>query len=386
MSSLGLRNRRNTLAPQKRSVVSITIDRQAGGIANALVSYSDALTTKGYHHTIILPPSAIVVPTLEKMKTVNLIKIPTGLIKFHLLTRGFFSQHIRAALAEADVFFLHNSVLLQVLKPTEKPCFLVNHSGKTRHLDRADHIIFLTKIMRCRTMDKLPQLASRKDKLHVLPHGFSTKKPKKRAQPPKAPPKSVPVKLVSAGRFVKKKGFATLIEAARISQAAGITCQIDIYGAGPLKPSLQNQIASSGLTSVTLQDWSDDLKSIFADADLFCSPSLDEPFGLVIGEAMAMGLPVIASDTDGANELFGINTGSANAALQHGGMIVPAGDTAALAAAIGRFCANEKLRQTAGRNAQKRIETNFTQTHMADHLDKLIRSVTPSPEAERSYI
>ena len=382
MPSVALHSRRRTHTRQKHSVVSITTDRQAGGIANALVSYSDALTTKGHHHTIIVPPSAIVVPTLEKMKTVNLIKIPSVLIKFHLLTRGFFSQHIRAALAEADVLFLHNSVLLQVLKPTKKPYFLVNHSGKTRHLSRADHIIFLTKIMRCRTMDKLPQLVSRKDKLHVLPHGFSTKMPKKRPQAPK----SVPVKLVSAGRFVKKKGFATLIEAARISQAAGITCQIDIYGAGPLKQSLQNQIASSGLTSVKLKGWSDDLKSIFADADLFCSPSLDEPFGLVIGEAMAMGLPVIASDTDGASELLGINTGSADAALQHGGMIIPAGDTVALAAAIGRFCTDKKLRQTTGRNARKRIETSFTHTHMAERLDQLIRSVTPSPGAERSYI
>ena len=62
------------------------------------------------------------------------------------------------------------------------------------------------------------------------------------------------------------------------------------------------------------------------------------------------------------------------------------GDTAALAAAIGRFCADEKLRQTIGQNARKRIETSFTHTHMADRLDQLIRSVTPSPGAERSYI
>ena len=380
MSSVDLPGRRSTLNPQKRCVVSITTDRQAGGIANALVSYSAALTTKGHHHIIILPPSAIVVPALEKMKTVNLIKIPTGLIKFHLLTRGLFSQHIRAALTEADVFFMHNSFLLQVLKPAEKPCFLVNHSGKTRHLSRADHIIFLTKMMRDRTMDKLPQLVNHQDKLHVLPHGFSTKKSKKETS------KSVPVKLVSAGRFVKKKGFATLIEAARISQAAGVTCQIDIYGAGPLKQSLQNQIARCGLTSVTLKGWSDDLNSIFANADLFCSPSLYEPFGLVIGEAMSMGLPVIASDTDGASELFGINAGFADAALQHGGMIIPAGDSEALAAAICRFCADEKLRQTAGQNARKRIETSFTHTHLADQLDQLIKSVTPSLGEERSYI
>ena len=99
-----------------------------------------------------------------------------------------------------------------------------------------------------------------------------------------------------------------------------------------------------------------------------------------------MGLPVIASDTDGTSELFGINKGSTDAALQHGGIIIPAGDTAALAAAIGRFCADEKLRQTAGRNAQKRIETSFTHTHLADQLDQLIKSVTRSPGEERSYI
>ena len=171
-------------------------------------------------------------------------------------------------------------------------------------------------------MNKLPQLAKHQDKLHVLHHGFTIK------EPPKAPPKSASVKLVSAGRFVKKKGFSTLIEAAKITQAAGIVCQIDIYGAGPLKLSLEKQIAHNGLKSVALKGWTDDLSGIFANADLFCSPSLDEPFGLVIGEAMAMGLPVIASDTDGAIELFGINTGSADLTLKHGGMIIPAGDAA----------------------------------------------------------
>ena len=58
---------------------------------------------QGYHHTIILPPSAIVVPTLEKMKTVHLIKVPAGLIKFHLLTRGLFSEYPR--LWQRQMFF-----------------------------------------------------------------------------------------------------------------------------------------------------------------------------------------------------------------------------------------------------------------------------------------
>ena len=370
---------------QRRCVVSITTDRQAGGIANALVSYSEALAAKGHHHIVVLPPSAVIVRTLEQIKTVHLIKIPARAIRFHLLTKGLFAKNIRTALLEADVFFLHNSFLLQVLQLAEKPCFLVNHSGKTRHLDKADHIIFLAQMMRKRTIDKLPQLNNHPNNLHIMPPGFSPKKTQKKITPSKAQPKSAPVKMVAAGRFVEKKGFAILIEAAKISQASGIACQIDIYGAGPLKQTLQNQIAHSGLTSVTLKDWSTDLNSIFANADLFCSPSLDEPFGLVIGEAMAMGLPVITSDTDGAIELFGIQESPAETALQHGGLIVPAGDISALAAAIGQFCADAKLRQIAGRNARKRIETSFSQVHLADQLDQLLRSASPPPVAERLY-
>ena len=383
MSSVNLRSRSSTPTPQKCSVVSITTDRQAGGIANALVSYSDALTTKGHHHTIILPPTAIVIPTLEKMSTVNLIKIPSGLIKFHLLTRGLFAPAIRKALAQADVFFLHNSLLLSCLKPAEKPCFLVNHSGKMRHLNRADHIIFLTQMMRNRTIDKLPQLSSCPDRLHVLPHGFALNQSANITNFAKTQPELKILRVVSAGRFVKKKGFAVLIAAATLCESAGIPCKINIFGEGPLKTALQNQITHSGLTSVTLKSWSDDLSQVFADADVFCSPSLEEPFGLVIGEAMAMGLPVIAAETDGAIELFGQQVSPVDATLRNGGLIVPIGDAEALAAAIGRFCTDAKLRQTTGQNARKRIETHFTYDHLADRIERLIRKGSPLSKAER---
>ena len=105
MPSSNLKLEPSSLTPRKRCVVSITTDRLAGGIANALVSYSEALTTKGHNHIIILPPSAAILPVLEKIKTVQLIKIPAGLIKFHLLTGGLFAQDIRSAMADADVFF-----------------------------------------------------------------------------------------------------------------------------------------------------------------------------------------------------------------------------------------------------------------------------------------
>ena len=383
MSSSEPQTRPDTYVSNGHCIVSITTDRQAGGIANALVSYSTALAKKGYHHIIILPSSAVIIPALKQIKTVCLIKLSAGAIKFHLLTRGLFAPAIRTALAQADVFFLHNSLLLSRLKPAEKPCFLVNHSGKMRHLNRADHIIFLTQMMRNRTIDKLPQLASRPDRLHVLPHGFALNQSANTTNLAKKQPELLTLRVVSAGRFVEKKGFAVLIAAATLCASAGISCQIDIFGEGPLKTALQNQITDSGLTSVTLKSWSDDLSRVFADADLFCSPSLEEPFGLVIGEAMAMGLPVIAAETDGAIELFGQQGSPSDASLRHGGLIIPIGDAEALAAAISRFYADAKLRQTTGQNARKRIETHFTDDHLADRIERLIRTVSPLSTAER---
>ena len=386
MSNSNPKTRPDTDVPNGHCVLSITTDRQAGGIANALVSYSTALAAKGHHHIIILPSSAVIIPALKQIKTVYLITLSPGSIKFHLLTRGLFAPAIRTAFAQADVFFLHNSLILQRLSPADRPCFLVNHSGKTRHLNRADHIIFLTQVMRSRTIDKLPKLANHPDKLHVLPHGFVLNQTSKTTHPTTKGQKPPILRIVSAGRFVEKKGFSVLIAAAKLCVAAGIHCQITIFGEGPLKATLQNQITQSSLTSVSLRSWADDLSRVFADADLFCSPSLDEPFGLVIGEAMAMGLPVIAAETDGAIELFGQQASSDDTSLQNGGLIVPKGDVEALASAISRFYADAKLRHTAGQNARKRIETNFTHAHLADRLDQLIRTVSPLSTAERSCI
>ena len=205
--------------PNGRCVLSISTDRKAGGIANALVSYSMALATKGHHHIIILPPSAVIIPTLEQMKTVHLIMLSARAIKFHLLTRGLFAPSIRTALAQADVFFLHNSLLLPFLKPADRPCFLINHSGKTRNLDKAEHIIFLTHMMRRRIMDKLPQLARRRDMIHVLPHGFAPEPTPKKNRPSTTQPEPPYLRLVSAGRFIEKKGFAVLITAATLWRA-----------------------------------------------------------------------------------------------------------------------------------------------------------------------
>ena len=98
-----------------------------------------------------------------------------------------------------------------------------------------------------------------------------------------------------------------------------------------------------------------------ARAHVFAFPSLwAEPFALATLEAMAHGLAVVASDAGGTPEQIG-----------HGreGLLVPAGDAAALAAALERLGANEPERRALGRAARARVGERFTQARFLDGLE-----------------
>jgi glycosyltransferase involved in cell wall biosynthesis len=88
------------------------------------------------------------------------------------------------------------------------------------------------------------------------------------------------------------------------------------------------------------------LREMYADADVLVAPSIRtptflEPWGLVVNEAMNRGLPVIASDAVGAVAGGLVRDG-------HNGLVVPAGDSHALAQAMARLAADPELRSRLG--------------------------------------
>lgn len=91
----------------------------------------------------------------------------------------------------------------------------------------------------------------------------------------------------------------------------------------------------------------EDLQRVYSQASIFVFPSWGDGWPLVVGEAMACGLPVICTPNSGACELVrdGVE-----------GFVVPAGDADALAERISFLRASEKLRQEMGRAARKRAE------------------------------
>lgn len=155
-----------------------------------------------------------------------------------------------------------------------------------------------------------------------------------------------PVRLLSVGTVTPRKGHVLLVEA--VAELAALPWRLTIIGSLERDPATAQQLRAA-VARAALQDRitlageypPGTLGPAYAAADLFVLPSFYEGYGMVFAEAMAQGLPILAT-TGGAIP----ETVPASA-----GILVPPGDRAALAAALARLIGDEALRRTLGAGA-----------------------------------
>jgi len=110
------------------------------------------------------------------------------------------------------------------------------------------------------------------------------------------------IKFISVGSLTPKKGFDRTIKG--LSQLEGFDWRYEIVGEGSSRRELEQLIVLLGLKDkVTLSGWSSKLEEKYHNADIQLIPSRFEGFGLIAIEGMSTGLPVIASDLIGLNEV-----------------------------------------------------------------------------------
>ena len=112
-------------------------------------------------------------------------------------------------------------------------------------------------------------------------------------------------KVFAAGRFVKKKGFKILLEALAELKSIDINFSLWIAGDGPDFYPLRALSTELGINeNVQFLGRRNDIPDLIKNADLFVLPSLREPFGIIVLEAMAMGTPIIATRSEGPLEVL----------------------------------------------------------------------------------
>ena len=199
------------------------------------------------------------------------------------------------------------------------------------------------------------------ERVRVVPNAVALDAP--RATPREAG--ETPV-IVAGGRLHPKKGFDILVRAMAELRGRGIAAACRIAGEGPERPRLQALIDELALQSrVALTGWTDDLPGFLAQGDVFAFPSYQEGFPLVLLQAMAAGLPIVSSAIDGPSEM--LSNGES-------GLLIPAGDPAALAGALAALLADAPRAAGLAAAARGLVERDFGPVALARRLAEAVAS------------
>ncbi len=167
----------------------------------------------------------------------------------------------------------------------------------------------------------------------------------------------------SVGRFRPQKGYADLLMAMRHVREHVPTARLLLVGGGELHDDLAAKALSLGVDDiVTFAGMRGDVPEILGTLDVFVLPSLWEGMPNAVLEAMAAGLPVVATAVGGTPEAVvdGVT-----------GLLVCPSDPAALAEAILHLLDNPDLRQQMGQAGRKRVLQHFSVERMVEQTQNL---------------
>lgn len=246
------------------------------------------------------------------------------------------------------ILHLHNSHLMY----TPKLC-------KKMVLKNANKIIFCSSFLM-----KQIQVENTKDIMSVIPNGADS-----HLFFPENYSKNFfsmnNYRILFVGRLVPEKGIHVLIKSVKALRDRGWTISLKIVGAkGFGSWSDDPYIDSLKMISSNIDEWVEfagykvgvDLAEEYRGATMFCCPSIwDEPFGMVNVEAMASGLPVVASNVGGIPEIL----------QEGGGILVPPNDSVALTAAIELLLKNKNYRDEIARQGHQIFLDQFTWNRVA---------------------
>ncbi|MEW6443891.1 MAG: glycosyltransferase [bacterium] len=185
-----------------------------------------------------------------------------------------------------------------------------------------------------------------------------------------------PIRILSVGSLIVKKGHKHLIDACGLLRDRGVSFACSIIGAGPEERNLRRQVGSHGLESrVALMGarTRPEVIEAYAQHDLFVLACVEAEDGdkdgipVVLMEAGATGLPMISTGVSGIPELI---------ADRRTGLLVAPGDPLQLADAVLKVAGGPELAESLSRSARRRVEEEFDIRRNAASLKEVFIGVS----------
>ena len=178
----------------------------------------------------------------------------------------------------------------------------------------------------------------------------------------------------AACRLVPLKGLMDLIQAVASLHLEFPGLRLEIAGTGPQRHDLEREVDRLSLGGrVRFLDWVQDLRPVLRSWDIFAMPSLDEGLPISAIEAMAEGLPIVATSVGGMPEL--VENGET-------GYLVPPSDVAAFTKCLRLLLLDPIQRQQMGAAGRQRVREHFSVDRMVAEIEAIYDSLMAKPQDE----
>jgi glycosyltransferase involved in cell wall biosynthesis len=203
-----------------------------------------------------------------------------------------------------------------------------------------------------------------KNKVRLVENGIDCSRYREPG-PPNDPPR-----VLYVGLLTPRKGVLDLIEASRMLRAEGVRHELDLLGGTPDEgPAAAVPVhdAARGTANLLGTRPPEDMPQAYAAADVFCLPSWWEAMPMSVLEAMAAGLPVVATDVGDVSRLVSQSCGS----------VVPPRSPRLVADALRPLLEDVGSRLAMGRAARARAQTTFSSSSTAQAIARVYGELRP---------
>lgn len=331
-------------------VINATFSKIYGGAEAVFLNYSKMLRSQGNEVISIVHPRAKIKASMDRD---NLVSI-RNFSRHDPFTKRALKKIIKSEQPDCIITHNHRTAYLFRQLKLEVPIIAVAHAVGRYGFD-SDAVITVAEHMR----QAIIQTGLAPELVRTIPNTFdcANSEIKKANQSQQVPVIGV------CGRFVASKGIPVFIQALAILKQKGHLFHAKIAGEGREKRNYLRLIKHHQLQGfVDLIGWIEDKASFYQNLDLFCHPSLDEAFGLVILEAMAYGLPMVLTALPGPLEVLGDEKGA---------VFVAPGDPEAIATALERLMTDAALANKLSLIVQERVKI-FSSERIAPQLHQAL--------------